>query len=183
VQQRIRRLLHGLGPMFSAQSRCSNPWRKEDLHNTHPTSAAAATSPARTLCNALALAVALALACVPIPSTASTAKEPATARPSVVLVHGVFAESSSWDGVATSLLATGHPVVAVANPLRGVKSDAACGAGFVPGQVGRCHADGQVSGRHAGAKKPVVVKRASPAVMTSNPDAVVKWVEAAAATR
>lgn len=93
---------------------------------THPASVPAATSPARTLC--VALAVALALAIAPTPSTA---KEPATARPTVILVHGAFAESSSWDGVTTRLLAKGYPVVAVANPLRGVKSDAAYVAGVV----------------------------------------------------
>jgi pimeloyl-ACP methyl ester carboxylesterase len=46
-------------------------------------------------------------------------------RPAIVLVHGAFAESSSWDGVAARLLAAGYRVVALANPLRGVKSDAA----------------------------------------------------------
>ncbi len=46
-------------------------------------------------------------------------------KPTVVLVHGAFAESGSWNGVTTKLLAKGYPVVAVANPLRGVKSDAA----------------------------------------------------------
>lgn len=45
-------------------------------------------------------------------------------KPTIVLVHGAFAESSSWDPVVTRLLADGYPVVAVANPLRGVKSDA-----------------------------------------------------------
>jgi pimeloyl-ACP methyl ester carboxylesterase len=45
-------------------------------------------------------------------------------KPTVVLVHGAFAESSSWNGVLTRLIAEGYPVVAVANPLRGVKSDA-----------------------------------------------------------
>jgi pimeloyl-ACP methyl ester carboxylesterase len=45
-------------------------------------------------------------------------------KPTVVLVHGAFAESSSWDRVTVKLLAKGYPVVAVANPLRGVKSDA-----------------------------------------------------------
>jgi len=40
------------------------------------------------------------------------------------LVHGAFADSSSWNGVASRLVAKGFPVVAVANPLRGVKSDA-----------------------------------------------------------
>ena len=47
-------------------------------------------------------------------------------RPTIVLVHGAFAESSSWDPVVDRLLDAGHPVVAVANPLRGVASDAAC---------------------------------------------------------
>ena len=44
-------------------------------------------------------------------------------KPTVVLVHGAFAESASWDGVIVPLLDDGHRVVAVANPLRGVKSD------------------------------------------------------------
>jgi pimeloyl-ACP methyl ester carboxylesterase len=45
--------------------------------------------------------------------------------PTIVLVHGAFAESASWDGVTTRLLADGRRVVAFANPLRGVASDAA----------------------------------------------------------
>ena len=47
-------------------------------------------------------------------------------RPTIVLVHGAFADSSSWDQVTDRLLDAGHPVVAVANPLRGLASDAAC---------------------------------------------------------
>jgi pimeloyl-ACP methyl ester carboxylesterase len=43
----------------------------------------------------------------------------------VVLVHGAFAESSSWEGVIPKLTAKGYNVVAVANPLRSVKGDAA----------------------------------------------------------
>ena len=43
----------------------------------------------------------------------------------IVLVHGAFAESASWDGVIDPLTAEGHRVVAAANPLRGVASDAA----------------------------------------------------------
>jgi pimeloyl-ACP methyl ester carboxylesterase len=46
-------------------------------------------------------------------------------RPTIVLVHGAFAESSSWDQVIDRLLEAGHPVTAVANPLRGLASDAA----------------------------------------------------------
>jgi pimeloyl-ACP methyl ester carboxylesterase len=45
-------------------------------------------------------------------------------KPTIVLVHGAFAESSSWNGVLTKLITKGYPVVAAANPLRGVKSDA-----------------------------------------------------------
>jgi pimeloyl-ACP methyl ester carboxylesterase len=43
----------------------------------------------------------------------------------IVLVHGAFAESSSWDRVIDPLVAGGHRVVAAANPLRGLASDAA----------------------------------------------------------
>ncbi len=45
-------------------------------------------------------------------------------KPTIVLVHGAFAESSSWNGVLSKLIAKNYPVVAAANPLRGVKSDA-----------------------------------------------------------
>ena len=45
--------------------------------------------------------------------------------PTVVLVHGAFADSSSWNGVIERLQASGVPVVAPANPLRGVTSDSA----------------------------------------------------------
>ncbi len=43
----------------------------------------------------------------------------------IVLVHGAFAESVSWDGVIDPLVAEGHRVVAAANPLRGLATDAA----------------------------------------------------------
>ncbi|RDI64885.1 alpha/beta fold hydrolase [Nocardia pseudobrasiliensis] len=46
-------------------------------------------------------------------------------NPTIVLVHGAFADSSSWNGVAERLRAQGHSVLAAANPLRGLDSDAA----------------------------------------------------------
>jgi pimeloyl-ACP methyl ester carboxylesterase len=46
-------------------------------------------------------------------------------KPTIVLVHGAFAESASWNGVVDELAKDGYPVVAAANPLRGVASDAA----------------------------------------------------------
>jgi pimeloyl-ACP methyl ester carboxylesterase len=52
-------------------------------------------------------------------------------RPTVVLVHGAFAESSSWDAVIDRLLDAEHPVIAAANPLRGLAADAAAVADVV----------------------------------------------------
>ena len=43
----------------------------------------------------------------------------------IVLVHGAFAESASWNRVIPRLVADGHHVVAAANPLRGLAADAA----------------------------------------------------------
>ena len=45
--------------------------------------------------------------------------------PTVVLVHGAFADASSWNGVIERLLAKGLPVTAPPNPLRGIKADSA----------------------------------------------------------
>ena len=45
--------------------------------------------------------------------------------PTVVLVHGAFADSSSWNGVIARLRGDGYPVIGVANPLRSLSGDAA----------------------------------------------------------
>jgi pimeloyl-ACP methyl ester carboxylesterase len=52
-------------------------------------------------------------------------------KPTIVLVHGAFAESASWDGVIEPLLEAGHPVIAAANPLRDLATDAASIADLV----------------------------------------------------
>ncbi|HEY5808304.1 MAG TPA: alpha/beta hydrolase [Povalibacter sp.] len=62
--------------------------------------------------------VALATAAAPVQAAE------APQAPTVVLVHGAFADSSSWSGVAEQLQAHGVSVVAAANPLRGVAEDA-----------------------------------------------------------
>ncbi|MGD9891286.1 MAG: alpha/beta fold hydrolase [Dehalococcoidia bacterium] len=49
----------------------------------------------------------------------------------IVLVHGAFAESASWDGVIDPLLGAGHRVIAAANPLRSLAADAAAVADIV----------------------------------------------------
>ena len=45
-------------------------------------------------------------------------------KPTIVLVHGGWADSSGWNGVISRLTRAGYPVIAPANPLRGLTSDA-----------------------------------------------------------
>src|SRR4051812_25082732 len=45
-------------------------------------------------------------------------------RPVVVLVHGAFADASSWNAVIRILESDGYHVLAIANPLRSVSGDA-----------------------------------------------------------
>ena len=49
----------------------------------------------------------------------------AGAKPTIVLVHGAFADASSWNGVIERLQQQGYSVIAPANPLRGVAADSA----------------------------------------------------------
>ncbi len=51
--------------------------------------------------------------------------------PTVVLVHGAFADASSWNGVVELLQAKGLKVTAPANPLRGIAIDSAYIAGVL----------------------------------------------------
>ncbi len=56
----------------------------------------------------------------------------------VVLVHGAFADSSSWNGVIERLQADGVQVIAVAIPLRGISFDSAYVASVfaqIPGPI------------------------------------------------
>ncbi|MEU8078854.1 alpha/beta hydrolase [Catellatospora citrea] len=69
----------------------------------------------------IAMAFGMALAAA-APAAAAAAPQ---AKPTIVLVHGAFAGSSSWNPVVSQLAGEGYPVIAVANPLRGVKTDAA----------------------------------------------------------
>ena len=53
------------------------------------------------------------------------ASSSSTDKPTIVLVHGAFADASSWNGVAELLLQQGYTVIAPANPLRGIAFDSA----------------------------------------------------------
>jgi pimeloyl-ACP methyl ester carboxylesterase len=55
---------------------------------------------------------------------AAAATTPATpAKPTIVLVHGAWANSASWDGVITRLASQGYTVDAPPNPLRSLMGD------------------------------------------------------------
>lgn len=67
-----------------------------------------------------------------------TASSPNGTPLTVLLVHGAFADSSSWNGVIERLLAAGVQVIAPPNPLRGVAHDSAYIASLltqIPGPV------------------------------------------------
>ncbi|MGW4719326.1 alpha/beta fold hydrolase [Nocardia sp. NPDC004260] len=68
-----------------------------------------------------------AVAALALLFAATTAAGPAQAQslPTVVLVHGAFADTTSWDGVAAVLRERGYRVVTPENPLRGPAYDAA----------------------------------------------------------
>lgn len=57
------------------------------------------------------------------PSSTALPKAGADAA-TVVLVHGAFADSGSWDATIAALQGAGYRTVAFANPLRGVANDA-----------------------------------------------------------
>ncbi|MFG1704290.1 alpha/beta fold hydrolase [Nonomuraea sp. M3C6] len=53
------------------------------------------------------------------------------AKPTVVLVHGAWADTSSWNGVMASLRKSGYAVRAIANPVQNLTTDAASVAAFL----------------------------------------------------
>ncbi|MGW0034437.1 alpha/beta fold hydrolase [Streptomyces sp. NPDC003314] len=82
----------------------------------------------RTLALAVALPAALASLMGAAPSAPSDGPAGADRhrlKPTVVLVHGAFADASSWSGTIRRLQRAGYPVLAPANPLRGLATDTA----------------------------------------------------------
>ena len=79
----------------------------------------------------LAAAIALATATM-VPNAVSAAE----IKPTIILVHGAFADSSSWDGVIAKLQKDGYSVIGAANPLRSVKTDADYVSGIVKSVAG-----------------------------------------------
>jgi pimeloyl-ACP methyl ester carboxylesterase len=68
----------------------------------------------------------------------TAASQPMSQKPTIVLVHGAFADASSWNPVMQRLRREGYTVMAPANPLRGTTSDSAYIASIlatVPGPI------------------------------------------------
>jgi pimeloyl-ACP methyl ester carboxylesterase len=70
------------------------------------------------------LAVLFSVTAVASAVAQSDRRVPAATATTVVLVHGAFADSTSWSGVVPRLQARGLRVVSVANPLRTLRGDA-----------------------------------------------------------
>ncbi|MCH5672193.1 lysophospholipase, partial [Streptomyces sp. CME 23] len=72
------------------------------------------------------LAVTNASAVTPRTNDHTVTSQPAhRAKPTVVLVHGAFADSSSWNSEIGYLRGHGYPVYAIDTPLRGLAFDSA----------------------------------------------------------
>src|SRR3954468_8102977 len=68
------------------------------------------------------LAAALLIGAAILPRGAAAAPAP---KPTIVLVHGSYADASSWSAVIPALQKRGYRVIATANPLRGLPEDSA----------------------------------------------------------
>src|SRR5258707_13964597 len=83
------------------------------------------------------------------------------AKPTIVIVHGAFADASSWNEVIERLQKLGYDVIAPPNPLRGVRSDSAYMSSFLNQIDGPillvAHSYGGAVIRKAGANASTVV--------------------------
>jgi pimeloyl-ACP methyl ester carboxylesterase len=77
----------------------------------------------RPLTTLLAAALAAILLSAALPATDALART--SAKPTIVLVHGAFADASGFGAVTSRLQRRGYTVISPANPLRGPASDAA----------------------------------------------------------
>jgi pimeloyl-ACP methyl ester carboxylesterase len=73
----------------------------------------------------------LALILIPAYVVAAKSDTVSATKPSIVLVHGAWADGSSWSRVIALLQDQGYTVYAPANPLRGLASDSAYIADFL----------------------------------------------------
>jgi pimeloyl-ACP methyl ester carboxylesterase len=71
-------------------------------------------------------------------ASSATASPAEHVKPSIVLVHGAWADSGSWDAVVQKLQSRGYTVYAPSNPLRGLANDSGAIRDFlntIPGPI------------------------------------------------
>jgi pimeloyl-ACP methyl ester carboxylesterase len=108
--------------------------------------------------------------------------------PTIVLVHGAFADGSSWSGVIERLQHRGSTVVAPANPLRGVIADSAYLASVVDQidgpvlLVAHSYGGALITNAATDASNMVGLVEGSHVIMVSQPQAVVDVIVKATRT-
>jgi pimeloyl-ACP methyl ester carboxylesterase len=70
------------------------------------------------------LAASIVLGLLPASQAVMAQATAAAEQTTIILVHGAFAGSESWNDVSKALKAGGYAVISAANPLRGIKNDA-----------------------------------------------------------
>ncbi|MGY4921920.1 alpha/beta fold hydrolase [Streptomyces sp. 900105755] len=83
------------------------------------------------IATAAAVTAALAVTGSADAAPAHAGHQPAATKPTIVLVHGAWADASSFAPVASRLQRDGYSVLDAPNPLRGLSADAASVAAFV----------------------------------------------------
>lgn len=105
-------------------------------------------------------------------------------KPTIVLVHGAFAESAVWNGVIRRLHNTGHRVIAAPNPLRTLTSDAAAVSDLLASiqgpivLVGHSYGGAVITNAargHTGIKALVYVAGLAPEAGETTPDLLGKY--------
>jgi pimeloyl-ACP methyl ester carboxylesterase len=121
-------------------------------------------------------------------STPASPQPPDGVKPTIVLVHGAWADASSWDGEVSALQRQGYEVRAIANPLENLTTDSEYVAEFLKTLsgpivlVGHSYGGSVITNAAAGnaeVKALVYVDAAAPAVGETNgslsgPDSVLK---------
>jgi pimeloyl-ACP methyl ester carboxylesterase len=90
----------------------------------------------RTISLAASAALAAILIPVAVTSAGATGTSHSSAKPTIVLVHGAWADGASWSGVVKRLQSDGYPVSVAPNPLRGLSSDSAYLKAYLAGITG-----------------------------------------------
>lgn len=94
--------------------------------------------PGRLVAGAVVAIALTVLASIQAPGTFAAGADRHQAKPTVVLVHGAWADASGWSGVIERLQNDGYNVAAIPNPLRSLSGDAAYVSAYldsIPGPV------------------------------------------------